>query len=79
MNAETSKQKAARLNVPLIPRPIKLPQTEVDERHLQKDLFKQNFTNETVAVCESCGKEIKRYDKKEPCGISDCPFGILTI
>lgn len=29
-----------------------------------------------VGICGGCGKEIRLGSKREPCGLTQCPFGI---
>lgn len=69
---ETSREKADRLNVPIIP---------LSKRHISEEEHKsieKKWNAPVVAICE-CGKEVKLGDRKDPCGKTVCPFGILII
>lgn len=84
--SETPKQKAERLGVKLIPKGLDMidPKREkAEEEKRQREAVKAMILeslNKTVAVCERCGRELSYIDveKREPCGDSGCPFGMLT-
>jgi hypothetical protein len=86
MDLEELKKMAEELGVPVLA-PIKRPpaQTEEEKAKEKKERDEaisqiRDYMEETIAVCGACYKKISRRDmsRKEPCGHTECPFGILT-
>lgn len=71
---ETPEQKAERLGVVVIkPFPHK---HDVNKEKPKPN--KMTWLPPIVAVCGGCSKEIKLGARREPCGKTICPFGILV-
>lgn len=86
MELDKIKARAKELGVPVLVfvQPPPEPTAEEEAKRIEKrdKAIKQimTFSEEIVTVCGTCGKEISRkaLSLKEPCGHTDCPFGILT-